>query len=150
MFVKNSTAVMRLFILGLISLLLTNCASNKHDINDSGSYKSVNQHYTNVNSSANILYNYTLSKRYSLSKEDKEKQRDTVFYVLNNLDEGKVAKWYNEEKESWGAVKVVATFPTGTGYCRILFSEIGKKDKSRFYKETACKDLAYYGWRFIR
>ena len=102
---KNSTAVMRLFILGLISLFLTNCASNKHNVNDSVSYKSVNQHYTNVNSSANILYNYTLSKKYSLSKEDKEKQRDTVFYVLNNLDEGKVAKWYNEEKESWGAVK---------------------------------------------
>ena len=89
---------MRLFILGLISLFLTNCASNKHNVNDSVSYKSVNQHYTNVNSSANILYNYTLSKKYSLSKEDKEKQRDTVFYVLNNLDEGKVAKWYNEEK----------------------------------------------------
>jgi len=150
MFVKNSTAVSKLFILGLISLLLTNCASNKHNVNDSASYKSVNQHYAKVNSSANILYNYALSKKYSLSKADKGKQRDTVFYVLNQLDEGQVAKWYNEDKHTWGAVKVVASFPTGTGYCRILFSEIGKKDKSRFYKETACTDLAYYGWRFIR
>jgi len=149
MSVKNLTGVMRLLILVLGSILLTNCAGN-HNVNDSNSYKSVNKHYGNVSSSANLLYNYTLSKRYSLSKQDKEKQRNTVFYALNNLEEGKVVKWHNIDKNSWGAVKIVASYPTGSGYCRIVFSEIGKKDKSRFYKETACKDLAYYGWRFIR
>jgi|SRR5210317_711201 len=149
MSVKNLTGVMRLLILVLGSILLTNCAGN-HNVNDSNSYKSVNKHYGNVSSSANLLYNYTLSKRYSLSKQDKEKQRNTVFYALNNLEEGKVVKWHNTDKNSWGAVKIVASYPTGSGYCRIVFSEIGKKDKSRFYKETACKDLAYYGWRFIR
>lgn len=143
-------AVTKLLILVLGSLVLTNCASNKKNINDSDSYRSVNKYYDSVDSTANILYNYTLSKRYSLTKEDKEKQRNTVFYALNNLEEGKVVRWHNVDKESWGAVKIVASYPSGSGYCRIIFSEIGKKDKSRFYKETACKDLAYYGWRFIR
>lgn len=146
---KNLTAVTRLLILVLGSVFLTNCAGT-HNVNDSNSYGSVKQHYGNVTSTANVLYNYTLSKRYSLSKKDKQKQRDTVFFALNNLEEGKVARWHNTDKGSWGAVKIVATYPTGSGYCRIIFSEIGKKDQSKFYKETACKDLAYYGWRFIR
>lgn len=147
---KNWMAVMRLLTLLLTSLILTNCAGNPHSVNDSGSYGSVVKSYDQVTSSANLLYNYTLSKKYRLSKQDKNKQRDTIFYALNNLEHGKVVKWHNQDQKTWGAVKIVATYPTGTGYCRIVFSEIGKKDKSRFYKETACKDLAYHGWKFIR
>ena len=56
----------------------------------------------------------------------------------------------NMEKDTHGFVKIVASYPHGSGYCRVVFTQIQKKGKARDFKETACKDVAYQGWQFIR
>ena len=43
-----------------------------------------------------------------------------------------------------------ASYPHGSGYCRVVFTQIQKKGKARDFKETACKDVSYRGWQFIR
>ena len=85
-----------------------------------------------------------------LSKEDMKKQDKAVFFALNNLDDGKVVSWHNVEKDTHGYVKIVASYPHGSGYCRVVFTQIQKKGNARDFKETACKDVSYRGWQFIR
>ena len=53
-------------------------------------------------------------------------------------------------EDTHGFVKIVASYPHGSGYCRVVFTQIQKKGKARDFKETACKDVSYRGWQFIR
>ena len=70
--------------------------------------------------------------------------------ALNNLDDGKVVSWHIVKKDTHGYVKIVASYPHGSGYCRVVFTQIQKKGNARDFKETACKDVSYRGWQFIR
>ena len=61
-----------------------------------------------------------------------------------------VPGWINGKNDTFGLVKIVSSYPHGSGYCRVIFTQISKKGKVRDFSETACKDVAYRGWQFIR
>ena len=42
------------------------------------------------------------------------------------------------------------TYPQGSGYCRVLMSQIVYKGKKRDFKETACINSVDNTWRFVR
>ena len=69
-----------------------------------------------------------------MREEDKKKQQQAIFYALDNLPEGEIIRWHNEDNNSWGRVKIVSSYPQGSGYCRIIFSQISKKGKIRDFK----------------
>lgn len=149
MSVKNLMAVGKWLIL-LSSLLLTACGTPTKTTNSLSTHKSVSHNYTHAGTSVEIWYNFVRNNMGKLSKEDMKKQDQAVFFALNNLEEGKVVAWHNMEKDTHGFVKIVASYPHGSGYCRVVFTQIQKKGKVRDFKETACKDVAYQGWQFIR
>ena len=149
MFVKNLMVVGKLFTI-LISLLLISCGTttdNKY--NSKSAYLSAEDNYHSGAHAVTLASNFLKYKFFSLSKEDKKKQQQAIFYALDNLPEGEIIRWHNEDNNSWGRVKIVSSYPQGSGYCRIIFSQISKKGKIRDFKETACKDVAYDGWLFI-
>ena len=149
MFVKNLMVVGKLFTI-LISLLLISCGTttdNKY--NSKSAYLSAEDNYHSGAHAVTLTSNFLKYKFFSLSKEDKKKQQQAIFYALDNLPEGEIIRWHNEDNNSWGRVKIVSSYPQGNGYCRIIFSQISKKGKIRDFKETACKDVAYDGWLFI-
>ena len=80
---------------------------------------------------------------------NKNPEQQAVFFALDNLSEGEIIRWHNDDSDSWGRIKVVSSYPQGSGYCRVIFTQISKKGKIRDFKETACKDVAYDGWLFI-
>jgi len=85
------------------------------------------------------------------SKLSKAKQQEqAVFYALNRLAPGETTEWFNGNTGAHGLVQVASVYPQGSGYCRVVFTQIQKKGKARDFKETACKDVAYQGWQFIR
>ena len=150
MFAKNLTALGKLCII-LSSLLLVNCSSTKNaELNSESTFRSVEKDFNNTNHWTHTIYNAIKYNKNMLKKEDQVKQMQAVFFALNNAPEGEVVKWYNDKIQTFGLVKIVSSYPHGSGYCRILFTQISKKGKIRDFTETACKDVAYNGWQFIR
>jgi|TARA_B110000977_G_C10661128_1_gene331895 surface antigen len=149
MFVKSLMARGKWLIL-LGSLLLTACGTTATTNKSISSQNSVSHNYTHAGTSVEIWYNFIRNNMGKLSKQDQKKQAQAVYFALDNLEEGKVVAWHTMKADTHGFVKVVASYPHGGGYCRVIFTQIKKKDKVRDFKETACKDVAYHGWQFIR
>ena len=76
--------------------------------------------------------------------------KSKVFFALNNLQNGEMTRWYNGNTGAQGAVKVSMTYPQGSGYCRVIMSQIIYNNKQRDFKETACINAVDNSWRFIR
>ena len=82
-----------------------------------------------------------------LAHEDQMRHEQAVMFALNYLDNGQVVHWYGKDNISKGRVKVVFSYPQGSGVCRELYSEIQSKDQAHQFKETACQELSQ-AWVF--
>ena len=138
MSVKNLMVRGKWLIL-LSSLLLTACGTTANTTKSLSSQKSVSHNYTHAGTGVEVWYNFMRNNMGKLTNEDREKQDQAVYFALDNLEEGKVVAWHNMKSDTHGG-----------GYCRVVFTQIKKKDKIRDFKETACRDVAYQGWQFIR
>jgi surface antigen len=148
MFVKKWTAVGKSFLL-VVSLILAGCATTNTNTSRS-TYSSANDNYQNNNSVVAVFANLTRWKIHMLSKEDQVRQEQAVFFALNNLDQGQMTEWRNEQTGAKGAVVVMSSYPQGSGYCRTVNSEIYYRGKTRNFVETACVNGVEPTWRFIR
>jgi len=149
MLVKNLMALGKWLILSS-SLFITACGTTTSVNKSISTDKSVSHNYTHAGTGVEIFYNMVRHNMGKLTKEDSAKQNKAVFFALDNLEEGKVVAWHNMKQDTHGFVKIVMSYPHGSGYCRVVFTQIKKKNKIRDFKETACKDVAYQGWQFIR
>ena len=130
--------------------LLTSCANTQETYITSGSVtSSTNSKYLETSTSVATVVNLFRWGLHKLPKEDQLKQEQAVFYALDNLEEGQVTRWYNAKNGSQGAVKVSMTYPAGSGFCRVILSQITYKNKTRDFKETACINH-FMTWKFIR
>lgn len=149
MLVKNLMALGKWLILSS-SLFITACGTTTSVNKSISTDKSVSHNYTHAGTGVEVFYNFMRHNMGKLTKEDSEKQNQAVFFALDNLEEGKVVSWHNVKQDTHGFVKIVMSYPNGSGYCRVVFTQIQKKSKIRDFKETACRDVAYQGWQFIR
>ena len=126
MFVKNLMAVGKLSTI-LISLLLISCgATTDNKFNSKSTYLSAEDNYISGGHAVILANNFLKYKFFSLSKEDKKKQQQAIFYALDNLSEGEIIRWHNDDSNSWGKIKIASSYPHGSGYCRVIFSDISK------------------------
>jgi surface antigen len=96
------------------------------------------------------MINYMSWNINRMEPYDQKQQEQSVFFALNNLQNGEVTRWYNGNTGAQGAVKVAMTYPQGSGYCRVIMSQIFYNGKQRDFKETACINAVDNSWRFIR
>ena len=144
-----SMVVGRLLILSLCISLLGACASNKETYISSSVGSSANNSYSPNKSYINMVSNFFSWKMHKLPTEDQLKQEQAVFFALNNSTEGEVVEWFGASDNSHGKVMIAMTYPQGGGYCRVVMSQINYKDKSRDFKETACRN-GDTRWQFVR
>jgi len=148
-FVKNSTAVGKYFII-LSSLILAGCSTHTFTDNSVSTYASAKKDYNPANGSialATNLFSWNVSR---MDKYDRKQQENAVFFALNNLENGEVTRWYNGNTGAQGAVKMAMSYPQGSGYCRVIMSEIRYNSRNRDFVETACINAVDNSWRFIR
>jgi surface antigen len=146
----ESTVVGRLLILSLCISLLGGCASHKETYVSNSVGSSANNSYSPNKSYINIVTNFMSWKMHKLPAEDQVKQEQAVFFALNNSEEGDVVEWFGKKNNSHGKVMIAMTYPQGSGYCRVVFSQINYKSKTRDFKETACRNGPKKGWTFVR
>jgi surface antigen len=84
---------------------------------------------------------------HTLNDEQKRKQNSAVHAALES-DYGTVYNWY--EHDARGSVKAVHGYPINSGYCRVIYSLIEVKGKSRHFEETACQSSGTQNkWQWV-
>ena len=111
---------------------------------------STSQYYHPANSTVAVAFNYFKWRSHMMNDYDRKQQENAVFFALNNLQNGEVTRWYNGNTGAKGAVKIVMTYPQGSGYCRVIMSQIYYNSKQRDFKEVACINSVDNTWRFVR
>jgi len=133
-----------------IGLLSACSAQNTLTHTSKSSYASTQSDYQPVDTSVGAMLNYMSWTINRMEPYDQQQQEQSVFFALNNLQNGEVTRWYNGNTGAQGAVKVSMTYPQGSGYCRVIMSQIVYNNKQRDFKETACINAVDNSWRFIR
>lgn len=149
-YVKSLMAVGKSLIILSSIALLSACNTTGNYNNSASTYASVHDDYQNVNGSMVLAMNYFKWSTHRMDKHDRKRQEQAVFFALNNLQNGEVTNWYNGDTGASGKVRVAMSYPQGSGYCRVLHSEIYYNGKARNFQETACINAVDNSWRFVR
>ena len=98
------------------------------------SYASTQSDYSPVETSVGALINYMSWNMNRMEPYDQQQQEQSVFFALNNLQNGEITRWYNGNTGAQGAVKVSMTYPQGRGYCRVIMSQLFYNGKQSHFK----------------
>ena len=142
---KNLTAVGKFLILTVLLGSITACG---HLPQQSASIeRSAKTHYSPGISTLTFAIDLLDWSRHSLNDEQKRKQNAAVHAALES-EYGTVYNWY--EHNARGSVKAVHGYPISSGYCRVIYSLIEIKGKSRHFEETACQSSGTQNeWRWV-
>jgi len=139
------TGLGKLLISTVIIASLGGCASHS-------SYQSASSKFaaTELERGSSVYQVTTNMFKWYSSRLTKQQSHKHSMAVRNALesDYGVEYSWY--EDNAMGRVKTVHGYPQGSGFCRVVFSEVHINGSARSYEETACKETGHPGWRFIR
>jgi len=109
--------------------------------------RSANTSYYSATNSFLFAMNVVNWQSHTLTDEQKRKQNSAVHAALES-DYGTTYNWY--EDDARGSVKAVHGYPINSGYCRVIYSLIEVKGKSRHFEETACQSSGTQNeWRWV-
>lgn len=101
-------------------------------------------------SSNGNLWNGVQYLGFNLKKKDKLTFRSAVYFTLDQLEDYKITNWVSNDNKYKGKIRVVRSFPTSDGYCRVYQTMLIKKNNAvRLLTNKACKRLTY-SWSFYK
>ena len=138
---------MKLFKAIIISsslLLLVNCASNIQTVKETqGAFKELPQPIMlgekQIWSAPGKLWNVIQFLRFNLDDDERKMHQSTVYHALNNSKNGEITSWHSRERLAQGKVRVIHSFPTSDGHCRVYQAYIELNGEARHFTNNACK-----------
>jgi hypothetical protein len=138
---------MKLFRAIIISsslFLLINCAGNIHTVKETqGSFIDLPQPISlgekDLWRAPGMLWNHIQFLRFSLTDEEKKLHQSAVYHSLNNSANGEITSWHSRERLAQGKVRVIHSFPTSDGHCRVYQAYIELNGAARHFTNNACK-----------
>ena len=97
-----------------------------------------------------FLWRNTQFMRFRLNKEEKKMHQSAVFFMLNDVPNGKIVSWYSKKRLANGKVRVIHSYPISGGYCRTYQAYIKVKTKSKHTTNNACKYIGSPSWSFYK
>ena len=97
-----------------------------------------------------FLWRNTQFMRFRLNKEEKKMHQSAVFFMLNDVPNGKIVSWYSKKRLANGKVRVVHSYPISGGYCRTYQAYIKLNGKERHMTNNACKYIGSPSWSFYK
>ena len=88
--------------------------------------------------------------RFTLNKEEKQLHQSAVFFMLNNARNGEIVSWYSKKRLVNGKVRVIHSYPTGSGLCRTYQAYIRVGGTERHMTNNACKKNWSISWSFYK
>ena len=97
-----------------------------------------------------FLWRRTQFMRFRLNKEEKKMHQSAVFFMLNDVPNGKIVSWYSKKRLANGKVRVIHSYPISGGYCRTYQAYIKVNGKERHMTNNACKYIGSPSWSFYK
>ena len=98
-----------------------------------------------------FLWRNTQFMRFRLNREEKKMHQSAVFFMLNDVPNGKIVSWYSKKRLANGKVRVIHSYPISGGYCRTYQAYIKLNGKERHMTNNACKYIgADQTWVFYK
>ena len=97
-----------------------------------------------------FLFRRTQFLRFSLTKSEKNMHQSAVFFMLQDLPNGKIVSWYSKKRLAGGKVRVIHSYPISGGYCRTYQAYIKVNGKERHMTNNACKYIGSPSWSFYK
>ena len=96
------------------------------------------------------LFRKTQFMRFRLNRTEKKLHESAVFFMLNEVPNGKIVSWYSKERLANGKVRVIHSYPISGGYCRTYQAYIKLSGKERHITNNACKYIGSPSWSFYK
>tara|TARA_Y100000592_G_C5209869_1_gene194446 strand:+ start:21 stop:476 length:456 start_codon:yes stop_codon:yes gene_type:complete len=96
------------------------------------------------------LWRKTQFMRFRLNKTEKKLHESAVFFMLNEVPNGKIVSWYSKERLANGKVRVIHSYQISGGYCRTYQAYIKLNGKERHITNNACKYIGSPSWSFYK
>ncbi len=143
---RNLTVVGKFLTLTVLLSSLGACSTTTPYQQSNSVTKSAEINYAN-GGVVTTVYNLSKYQWFRLNVEQKRKQSSAVNAALQS-EYGTVYNWYDHNRAK-GSVKAVHGYPMSSGFCKVIYSTVTVKGKTRNFEETACQDVGHNGWRFI-
>ena len=88
--------------------------------------------------------------RFKLKKDEKQLHKSAVYFMLENLPNGKIVSWYSKKRLANGKVRVIHSYQISGGYCRTYQAYIKLNGKERHITNNACKYIGSPSWSFYK
>ena len=95
-----------------------------------------------------FLFRHTQFMRFRLNKEEKSMHQSAVFFMLQDVPNGKIVSWYSKKRLANGKVRVIHSYPISGGYCRTYQAYIKLNGKEKHTTNNACKYIGSPSWSF--
>ena len=95
-----------------------------------------------------FVWRYTQFMRFRLNKEEKTMHKSAVFFMLQEVPNGKIVSWYSKKRKANGKVRVIESYPVSGGYCRIYQAYIKLNGTERHKTNIGCKMDGAPTWEF--
>lgn len=95
-----------------------------------------------------MMWNRSQYMRFSLNQSEKNLHQSSVYHALNNTLDGEITEWYSDTRPAKGQVRVIQSFPTSDGMCRIYQAHIQVNGRGKHITNKACKRLTHH-WAFV-
>jgi len=85
--------------------------------------------------------------RKTLSPSQIESYQQSLIIAVESAENGQRVSWYKDNAS--GSSTPVATWPTGSGWCRRLHINVIAHNIEKNMQRTACYDNAHDNWRWM-
>ena len=82
------------------------------------------------------------------STQTSHKHTQSVYFAINNLDDGETMSWHDNPSSSHGTVRILVTQNFGGKTCRMINSNIANSYKNRNFTQYACTTNQGRTWQF--
>ena len=87
---------------------------------------------------------------FRLNKEEEKKHQSAVFFMLDNVEDSVIVSWHSKDRKKNGKVRVIHSYPTGSGLCRTYQAYIRVGGTERHMTNNACKKNWSISWSFYK
>lgn len=82
------------------------------------------------------------------SGSNNHKHTQSVYFAVNNLDDGETMTWSDNPTSSHGSIRILATQNFGGKTCRMINNNIKSSRKNRNFTQYACTIDQGRTWQF--
>jgi surface antigen len=142
--VKDSMGIGKFLASSVLCVFCTLAIANP----PSSEYPTYNAQYSD--NPIRAITEYFRGRASFLDDDDKQLYVRSVMLALEQTQNGEIVEWWSKRNPANGRTRIISTYPTGSGYCRVYQTEVILNGNAQYFQERACIQGGLTGWQFYR